>query len=178
MISGTKVKLRPKTLADAADDYAWQVDPGLAELDAAPPLTISFKQFLAEYSWELHFPSTTRCQFGVEADGKHIGNCAYYDINEAKGEAELGIMIGDRDYWDGGYGTDIVNTLLDHIFRETRLNRVYLKTLDTNFRAQKCFQRCGFEKYGRMSRDGYSFVLMELRRGQWEKSNPKPSETS
>ena len=175
MISGARVKLRPKALGDAGDDYAWQTDPELAQLDAALLLTISFKQYLREYTWELHFPSSSRCQFAVEApDGKHIGNCAYYDVNEAKGEAELGIMIGNRNYWDEGYGADTVTTLLSYIFQQTNLNRVYLKTLDLNIRAQKCFQKCGFQPYGRMSRDGYSFVLMELRRSRWEERNQEP----
>jgi RimJ/RimL family protein N-acetyltransferase len=169
MISGTKVKLRRKTLGDARDDYKWQTDPELARLDAAPLLTISFKQYVLEYTWELHFPALTRSQFAVEAlDGKHIGNCACYDIDEAKGEAELGIMIGNRNYWDKGYGADAVITLISHIFQQTNLSRIYLKTLDSNIRAQKCFQKCGFYPYGHVSRDGYSFVLMEIHREQWQ----------
>ena len=36
MVAGKKVVLRDKRLADAKDDYAWQTDPELAQLDAAP----------------------------------------------------------------------------------------------------------------------------------------------
>jgi RimJ/RimL family protein N-acetyltransferase len=168
MIAGSKVRLREKRLADAPDDYAWQTDPELAELDAAPLLTISFQQYLSEYARELRYPSLTRQRFAVEThDGKHIGNCSYYDINETKGEAELGIMIGDRNYWDNGYGTSTVTTLVNYIFRNTKLNRIYLKTLVSNIRAQKCFAKCGFTPYGHLKRDGYNFVLMELHRKQW-----------
>ena len=42
MIISSKVILRDKNLADAQDDYAWQTDPELAELDAAPLLAITF----------------------------------------------------------------------------------------------------------------------------------------
>jgi len=167
MITGSKIKLRDKRLADALDDYTWRVDPELAQLDAAPPLTITFSQYLSEYTSELRYFSLIRHSFSIQTlDGKHIGNCVYYDINEAKGEAELGIMIGNRDYWDKGYGVDAVTALLDHIFRRTNLNRIYLKTLESNCRAQKCFQKCGFTPYGHFSRDGYRFVLMELNRQQ------------
>ena len=41
MIIGSKVILRGKKLADAPDDYAWQTDPELAHLDAAPLPTTS-----------------------------------------------------------------------------------------------------------------------------------------
>ncbi len=169
MITGKKIVLRDKRLADAQDDYTWQTDPELTRLDAVPLLTITFRQYLSAYANELHYPSSSRRRFAIETlDGKHIGNCVYYDINEIGGEAELGIMIGNRDYWDKGYGTDTVTTLVSYIFHQTNLKRLYLKTLDSNSRAQKCFKRCGFTLYGHMVRDGYSFVLMELRRKQWE----------
>ena len=169
MITGTKIKLRNKRLADARNDYTWQTDHELAQLDATPPLTIGFTQYLLEYAWELHFSSPARHRFAVETtDGKHIGNCSYYDINDTNGEAQLGILIGNRDYWDKGYGADTVTTLVNYLFQQTDLNRIYLKTLDSNTRAQKCFQKCGFTPYGHLARDGYNFVLMELHRKQWQ----------
>ncbi len=170
MITGSKIKFRNKKLSDARNDYAWQTDPELARLDAVPVLTIGFIQYLLDYTWELHLPSPTRRRLAIETlDGKHIGNCSYYDINKAKGEAELGIMIGNRDYWDKGYGTDTVITLINHIFQQTNLNRVYLKTLNSNTRAQKCFTKCGFTRYWRTARDGYNFVLMEIHHEQWQR---------
>jgi RimJ/RimL family protein N-acetyltransferase len=169
MITGTKIRLRNKKMSDARDDYTWQTDPELAQLDATPRLTSSFAQYILDYTWELRFPSRTTRRFAVETlDGRHIGNCSYYNINETKGEAELGIMIGNRDYWDKSYGTDTVRTLVNHIFQETNLNRVHLKTLESNTRAQKCFEKCGFTRYRHMARDGYNFMLMELYRLQWQ----------
>jgi RimJ/RimL family protein N-acetyltransferase len=177
MIVGSKVRLREKRLADAPDDYAWQTDPELAQLDAAPLLTISFQQYLSDYTRELRYPSLTRQQFAIETlDSKHIGNCSYYGINKTKGEAELGIMIGNRDYWDKGYGTNAVTTLVNYIFQRTKLNRIYLKTLDTNTRAQKCFKKCGFTPYRHLNKDGYNFVLMELHRKQWLQQQAKARE--
>ncbi|MBI4188538.1 MAG: GNAT family N-acetyltransferase, partial [Chloroflexi bacterium] len=127
MIIGNKIILREKRLADARDDYTWEADHELAHLDAAPPIIMPFPQYLSDYADELnHFLKTSR-QFAVDTiDGKHIGNCSYYNISESKGEAELGIMIGDRDYWDKGYGSDTVTTLVDYIFRQTKLSRIYL----------------------------------------------------
>ena len=174
MITGSKIILRDKKLADAPDDYTWRTDPELAQLDAAPLLTTTFAQYLSDYTAELRYPSLTRHRFAIETkDGKHIGNCVYYGINETKAEAELGIMIGDRDCWDKGYGTDAVTTLVSYIFHQTNLKRIYLKTLDSNSRAQKCFQKCGFTPYGHMAKDGFSFVLMETHRKQWEKQPTK-----
>lgn len=170
MIISSKVILREKTPADAWDDYAWETDPELARLDAAPPpLSISYSRFLSDYTNELYSSSTTSHRFAVDTlDGKHIGNCSYYNLDETRGEVELGIMIGNRDYWNEGYGTDAVTTLVNYIFRQTDLNRIYLKTLDWNTRAQKSFHKCGFTPYGQMAKDGYNFVLMEIYRSQWQ----------
>lgn len=169
MITGSKIRLRDKRLADALDDYIWQTDPELAQLDAAPLLTTTFPQYLSDHTDELSYSSLTRRRFAIETLGsKHIGNCTYYSIDETKGEAELGIMIGNRDYWDKGYGADTVTTLVNYIFRQANLKRIYLKTLESNSRAQKCFKKCGFSPYGRLSRDGFSFILMELNRKQWQ----------
>jgi len=174
MITGNKIKLREKKLADAINDYSWQTDPELAQLDAIPQLTMTFSRYLSNYASELRYSPSTRHPFAVETlDGKHIGNCVYYDINNTKGEAELGIMIGNRDYWGKGYGSDAVTALVSYIFRQTNLKRIYLKTLDSNRRAQKCFQKCGFTPYGHLSKDGYSFTLMEMHRKQWEEEQLK-----
>jgi len=174
MIIGSKTILRDKRLADAPDDYTWRTDPELAHLDAAPPLTTTFQEYLVDYTSQLRYLSPTRYEFAIDTlDGKHIGNCVYYGVNETKGEAELGIMIGDRDCWDKSYGTDAVTTLISHIFHQTSLKRIYLKTLNSNSRAQKCFQKCGFTPYGSRAKDGFSFVLMEIYRKQWEKQQTK-----
>jgi len=168
--TGSKVKLREKKLSDVRNDYRWQSDLELARLDAAPVLMMSFSIYLLDYATALHHSTFNRYPLAVETlDGKHIGNCTCYDIDEKKGEAQLGIMIGERDYWDNGYGADAVNTMVDHVFQTTSLHRLYLKTLDWNQRAQKCFTRCGFTPCGYLKRNSHNFVLMELTRESWEK---------
>jgi len=170
MLRYGKVILRQKVLEDAERDYAWQSDPELAGLDAVKPLKVSFQVYLEEYKTVLSYPSPKRFQLAVEtAEGVHIGNCACYNIDYKKGEAEVGIMIGRRDFWDQGYGSDAMTALADYIFNETDLKLLYLKTLDYNFRAQQCFRKCGFAPDGRGENDQHSFVLMSLKRQQWFK---------
>ena len=169
MITSSKIILREKRLDDARIDYQWETDPELAQLDAAPPATTTFSQYLSDYANELRNSSPISHRLALDTlDGKHIGNCSYYNVNETKGEAELGIMIGNRDYWNKGYGSDAIATLADYIFCQTNLNRIHLKTLDSNSRAQKCFQKCGFTPYRHLDKDGFSFTLMEIHRTQWQ----------
>ena len=163
-----KVVLRDKRLEDAVDDYAWRVDEELAALDAAPPLKQPYSQFLHSYQETFDFPSPWSQRFAVDTlDGKHIGNCMCYDINLAYGEAEVGIMIGNRDYWNRGYGTNTMVGLINHMFTSTSLRRLYLHTLEWNLRAQRSFTKCGFSVIRSVRRYGHGFIRMEISRDSW-----------
>ncbi len=178
MITGEKVNIREKKLADVQNDYLWCRDLELSRLDAVQPLNMSFADYISQYSAELRYPSLTRRRFGVDTlAGEHIGNCSYYNIDHRRRETEIGIMIGNRDYWDKGYGTDVISTLVKHIFQQTTFDRLYLKTLDWNFRAQACFKKIGFMQYNRIDRDGHTFIMMELPRHRWEQLQEEKTQT-
>ena len=167
-IKGNKVIIRPKKPSDAENDYRWQTDPELSALDAMAPSTMSYREFYLEYIKWLRHPYAGRITLGVDTpEGKHIGNCVYYNIDEVNKETEIGIMIGNRDYWSKGYGTDTISTLIDYIFRNLKFKRVYLKTLEHNLHAQKCFQQCGLAPCGYREQEGYKFLLMDLSFARW-----------
>jgi RimJ/RimL family protein N-acetyltransferase len=170
VVRGTKVGLREKSPDDAWNDYLWRVDEELSELDAARPITMSFEQFVPIHREDLRYPTPRSHRFAIVemASGKHIGNCMYYDLDTRRREAELGIMVGERAYWNGGYGSEAVNLLLEHMFEQMELHRVYLKTLDWNIRAQNAFAKCGFRHYGWGNQGRYRFMLMEVTRPEWE----------
>lgn len=171
MVTEKRIKLRHKKLSDALEDYSWQIDPELSALDAALTLSISYQQYLAEYMFELRYPSDNRFEFAIDnLSGEHIGNCVYYNVDMGGNKAELGIMIGNRDYWNKGYGVEAVNALLDHIFTKTSLRKIYLTTLIWNIRAQKCFKKCGFVECGQVNRDGSTFLMMVVHREERDKT--------
>ena len=166
---GAKVGLREKLDADAWNDWLWRVDEELSELDAARPLTMSFEQYQPVHREDLRYPAPRSHRFAIVdlPTGTHIGNCMYYDLDTRTEETELGIMVGDRGYWNSGYGQDAVKLLLDHLFERLRLRRVYLKTLEWNIRAQRSFGKNGFREYGRGDQGRYRFKLMEVTRPEW-----------
>ena len=171
---GDLTVLRSKVMEDAEADYSWRIDPELASLDATRPVTLSLKEYLRYHRDDVRYPSPWSVRMAIDThDGKHIGNCMYYDIDAEKSQCELGIMIGDRNYWSKGYGTDVVKTAVAHIFQTTELERVYLHTLTNNYRAQKSFRKAGFIPICEKQRDGYEFVFMEIRRTIWDADRAK-----
>ena len=168
VLPGARVILRDKRLEDAEQDYIWRCDPGLARLDATHPLTMTYDRYLKIFEDQLRYPTPGSKHFATETlEGKYIGSCMYYDLDSVNLEAELGIVIGDRDYWGSAYGYDAVTTLLDYVFSEKKLKRVYLHTLEWNKRAQGCFAKCGFKPVRHVSRLSHDFILMEVLREDW-----------
>lgn len=173
---GTKVRLRRKRMDDAPVDYAWRRDPELARFDAASPLRSSYSDFLATFREDVDYPTPFRRVYTIEDfDGLHIGNVMYYNIDDRRKEAELGITIGDKRFWSRGYGRDAVVTFLRHLFTEGGLHRVYLNTLDWNVRAQQSFLAAGFAECGAVRRGIHNFITMEVLAEPWLESHPTPT---
>ena len=165
---GAKIILRDKRTGDAENDYIWRSDPELARLDAAIPLTMSFERYMKLFEDQLKYPTPGSHHYSIDThDGRFIGNCMYYDLDTVNMEAELGIVIGDRDYWSEGYGYDAVTTLLEHLFTTRGLKRVYLHTLEWNQRAQRSFSNSGFVALKQVRRMAHDFLVMEVFRDDW-----------
>jgi diamine N-acetyltransferase len=78
-----------------------------------------------------------------------IGNCALLDIDWRNRSAELGILIGDKDYWGRGFGTEAMQLLVKHAFETLNLHRVWLRVYETNPRAIRDYEKAGFVLEGR-----------------------------
>ena len=175
---GELVVLRAKKFSDVDRDYSWRSDPELAELDATSPIRLSLDEYGRHYRDEIDFPSPWSARYAIETPDKtHSGNAMYYDIDRSKSQCELGIMIGNRDYWGRGYGTDAVITMLRAIFEEAGLERVYLHTLNFNKRAQRSFTKAGFKDLETVRRDRRDFIKMEALREPWFHEFGGPPET-
>lgn len=167
--TGLKVVIRAKAVDDAEDDHRWRQDPELAELDAASVLRQGLNEFTRDLEQELKFPTPWVKRFAIDTlDGVHIGNCMVYDIDTIKGQCELGILVGEREYWDGGYGREAFELLIDHCFAMASMNRLYLHTLRWNVRARKAFAGAGLREVGPDPRGGHDFILMEITRAEWD----------
>jgi RimJ/RimL family protein N-acetyltransferase len=85
----------------------------------------------------------------------------------------VGIFIGDKDYWNQGYGSDAMQLLLKYGFNSLNLNRIYLHVFDTNPRAIRAYEKVGFVLEGRLRQDIFlngSYVdvlMMSVLRSEW-----------
>lgn len=78
----------------------------------------------------------------------HVGSTGLHQINWKDRCAIFGIALGEKTYWDRGYGTDATRTMLRFAFEELNLNRVELEVFDENLRARRCYEKVGFRHEG------------------------------
>jgi UDP-4-amino-4,6-dideoxy-N-acetyl-beta-L-altrosamine N-acetyltransferase len=147
MIYGEKVRLRRVEREDIPTFVRWFNDPEVREfLVIDRPLSMAeeerwFERQLEDQSAEL---------FAIEtADGVHIGNIGLHDVNWQHRHAELGIFIGEKEYWGKGYGSDAVRTALRFAFETMNLRRVSLRVYEDNARGIRVYEKCGFQHEGR-----------------------------
>jgi RimJ/RimL family protein N-acetyltransferase len=78
-----------------------------------------------------------------------IGTFAFDSIDWHNRSAEFGIMIGEKSYWNQGYGTEAVRLLTHHGFKTLNLNRIFLHVFENNTRAIRAYEKAGFIHEGR-----------------------------
>jgi RimJ/RimL family protein N-acetyltransferase len=106
-------------------------------------------------------------------DWVHVGSCGLFSLDHRSRSSTLGIVIGDKTYWDQGYGSDAVRTLLAHAFETLNLNRVSLRVFESNHRAIEVYKRVGFKLEGRLREDRFSeghyedTLIMGILRREW-----------
>jgi len=178
MILGQRIRLRPVEKDDLPRYVKWFSDPDLRAY-LAQHLPISQAQ---EEKWfERNQQAGDMQAWAIDAQPAdmavgpwvHIGGCGLHEIDWRNRHAELGIVIGARDYWNRGYGTDSVATLAGWGFNTLNLHRLFLRVYADNTRAIRCYEKVGFQHEGRLRQDNYAngayrdTLLMGLLRADW-----------
>jgi len=105
-----------------------------------------------------------------------IGNTSFFPINQKARSVEIGIMIGEKEYWNQGYGTETMRVMCRYGFTELNLNRIWLRVYDTNPRARKAYEKAGFVHEGTLRQAEYKHGqyidvhVMSVLKSDWIKS--------
>ena len=173
MLEGQLVRLRALESTDLERAYTWINDREVTRyLTARYPLSRA-----DEERWLNDRPanSVAGVRLAIETkDGVHIGNLDLHRVFPEDSKAGLGIMLGEKDYWSKGYGTDAIVTLLRFAFEEMNLHPVWLHAFEYNERAIACYKKCGFREEGRLRQHHYTegrywdSVVMGILREEFE----------
>ena len=171
MIEGKLVNLRALEKEDLKTAHKWVNDRELTHwLTMILPMSMTEEEkwydSLAMRENDLHYAIETK-------DGVYIGGMGLHSIDWQSKKAMLGIMIGEKEYWGKGYGTDAVDTVLGIAFDQLGLHKIWLFTYDFNERAQKSYEKSGFKIEGKFRDDKYhegryhDSIIMSILEDEW-----------
>jgi RimJ/RimL family protein N-acetyltransferase len=106
-----------------------------------------------------------------------IGNCGFMDIDNLNQTGEVGIFIGNKIYWNKGYGTEALTLLLDYGFKALNLHNIQLKVYSFNERAIKSYEKIGFKTFGKRKesllrgKERYDLVHMDILYNEFYEKN-------
>jgi RimJ/RimL family protein N-acetyltransferase len=154
MFRGKIACLRPFEWEDAEAYRRWVNDSDIIPLvDRVRPVTAGEQRV-----WYESISRDPRVViFAVDAIAEHrfVGCVWLYAIDARHRHAELRVLIGDKDYWGSGVGTEAIAMLVHFAFAKLNLNKLYAYVLAANARALKTFERIGFVREGLLKKDRY-----------------------
>ncbi len=178
MIYGERVRLRAIEREDVPRFVRWFNDPEVRQyLTMYRPLSRAEEERWVESLASRREDIVLAIEVRAGDQWVHIGNVGLHRIDWKNRTATLGIVIGEREYWGKGYGTEAVRTMLRYAFGELGLNRVELETYSFNPRAIRCYEKVGFRREGvrrqALYRNGkfHDVILMGILRDEFEEVN-------
>ena len=179
-LQGERVRLRPLRVDDAAAFQPWINDPEVQRLSGVRggqyslPAQEEYVRARLVNDWEHGFALAIEVMEIEGSPPRLIGNLELRRLEAVERRAEIGIMIGDREFWSRGYGEDAMRTVCRYGFHDLDLHRIELNVAAFNARAVRCYEKVGFTVEGRLrdhryvSGRYYDTLLMGLLRGDFD----------
>lgn len=87
--------------------------------------------------------------------GKPIGTVGLYEIHPTARKAEFRVLIGEKDFWGKGYGTEATEMATFYGFDRLNLMKIYLGSVDENQGAKKAYEKAGYKEEGILRKEVY-----------------------
>lgn len=180
---GEKIYLRPMEREDAAACQAYVNDPDVRRtLDQYRPKNLAFEEAWIEgQSRDEH---TIVLGIALKQSDRLIGATDLRDIDAVNRKALFGLVIGAKEEWHKGYGTEATQLMLKYGFATLNLNRIALNVYATNPHAVRAYQKAGFVQEGTLRKDVFrdgryiDVFVMAILRDEWERLTEKNVECS
>jgi len=164
LLYGERVTLRPYAYPFTEDElrrvYTWGRDDEVLRWSGGMPLHMSFAEFKTAFPREQRRRDQQVYVILTES-GELIGRVGIFDIDAARNLATLGVVLGEKDRWSQGYGTDAIRTLLRYLFFVAGFQKIQLYTYTDNYRAQRSFGKVGFQAVGAKRRFPFGLRFQE-----------------
>jgi RimJ/RimL family protein N-acetyltransferase len=150
---GEKVRLVPldrdRHLANAV---AWMNDPEVTEWTLVGDMPIT-RLWEEEFFDKAMRGESGQLTFAVETlAGEHIGFTGFHKIDHRDGVGTTGAIVGRKDLWGKGFGTDIVRVRTHYAFMVLGLRLLLSEAMEGNQASIRMLLRNGYREVGRIPR--------------------------
>lgn len=176
ILQGDRIELRRISIADADATYlSWLNDDDVTRglETVVKPYSM---EMLQRYVTEIIANENIYMFIVVDKDsGKKIGTIKLHNISRKNGTCNIGLMIGDKNFWGKGYGGDMYKTMVDFAFTQLGIRKIWEMVHSDNTASLAIFHKIGFEEEGRLKEQVLSEgnyvdnVLLGLFAKNWKK---------
>lgn len=151
VLEGERVDLRTHVPANRAAFQRWYADAEIAWLLRHDLQPLTERQSRGYFDTIILPMSASGICFAIHEHGtdRLVGTTALSDFmgNDYR-TSMFRIVIGEKDCWDRGYGTEATRLLLEVAFGQLGLDEVKLEVFQHNPRAIHAYERVGFHQTG------------------------------
>lgn len=153
MFRGEQVLIRPIEVEDVPILHKWMNDPDLLDYVWAGVLHPIPLEKMEQLFYEELADSSQKgfliCDLKTE---QPIGKVEVTGMMQRDQRGSLTIILGEKEFWGEGYGTEAMILFLNYCFRILNLRRIALEVYEYNQRAIRAYEKVGFQKEGRVRR--------------------------
>lgn len=103
-----------------------------------------------------------------------IGMIGIMKIDHVNKNCEVGVTIGERDFWGKAHGKEALKLTLDYLFLQINMQTIYATIIEENIRSINFFKKFGFVQNGLLKdmvyKDGkyQSYVWMSIQKENYQ----------
>ena len=176
VLKGEKITLRPPDEADAQGFIEWFADQEVTRFLAhTMPLSLADERDFLKRVGE----SKNDVLWVIEVDGKAIGATGIHRIDWIDANATTGTVIGEKDEWRKGYGSEAMALRTAYAFQQLNLHKLSSGAFLDNEPSKRALLRAGYREVGISRedfwRDGrwHDHWHCEVLRADWERGQAR-----
>ncbi len=175
VIAEERITLAPLTVEMLPNYVRWFADTTVTRymgVSNCPTLAME-QEWFAEMA-----KSDTSILWAILAGDRHIGSTGIHQINWKHQRAITGNVIGDRNEWDKGFGSEAVRLRTEYAFTNTTLEKLETEAFADNIGSRRCLEKAGYRQYGTARRHVFRggkwhhMWLADLLRDEWLAAQP------
>ncbi|MFX1357151.1 MAG: GNAT family N-acetyltransferase [Promethearchaeota archaeon] len=148
-IQGKRIDLLVKKIENIKIYHKWVNNP-IVRKYLSVEIPLSLEEIKKEWFPDYKDDKNIWFEIWHKLDQIPIGMIGLFKINYVYRTAEIGIFIGETNYWKKQFGTEAVSMIIDYAFNTLNIRKFVVAVNETNIQSLKMFEKIGFVEEGHL----------------------------